>query len=63
VVYGAGAGEVTAFDVNGCAGEEIPFCDPLWTTPGTDAIVANGTVYVSTTNTSGKGEIVAYGLP
>jgi hypothetical protein len=27
------------------------------------AIVANGTVYVSTTNTSGKGEVVAYGLP
>jgi hypothetical protein len=63
VVYGAGGGEVTAFDVNGCAGEEIPQCDPLWTTPGTDAIVANGTVYVSTTNVSGAGEIVAYGLP
>jgi hypothetical protein len=62
VVYGAGGGEVTAFDVNGCGGEGFAQCAPLWTAPGTDAIVANGTVYVSTTNASGKGEIVAYGL-
>jgi hypothetical protein len=63
VVYGAGGGKVTAFDVNGCGAEGFAQCGPLWSTPGTDAIVANGTVYVSTTNTSGKGEIVAYGLP
>ena len=63
MVYGAGEGKVTAFDVNGCGAEGFAQCGPLWSTPGTDAIVANGTVYVSTTNTSGKGEIVAYGLP
>lgn len=63
VVYGAGGGEVTAFDVNGCGGDGLAQCGPFWSTPGTDAIVANGTVYVSTTNASGKGAIVAYGLP
>lgn len=63
VVSGSGGGEVTAFDVNGCGSETVVQCPPLWSTPGTDAIIANGTVYVSTTNTSGAGEIVAYGLP
>ena len=63
VVSGSGGGEVTAFDVNGCGSETVVQCPPLWSTPGTDAIIANGTVYVSTTNASGAGEIVAYGLP
>jgi hypothetical protein len=31
--------------------------------PGTAAIVANGIVYVSTSNPSGGKEVVAYGLP
>lgn len=57
--------DVHAFDASGsagCSGSPVP-CAPLWSVPGTNAIPANGMVYVSTTNTSGDGEIVTYGLP
>jgi hypothetical protein len=63
VVYADDSVHVYAYDVSGSAGCSAGTCSPLWSAPGTDAIVANGTVYVSTTNTSGAGEIVAYGLP
>jgi hypothetical protein len=65
VVYAVGNEDVYAYDATGnagCSGSPTT-CTPLWSVPGTDAIVANGTVYVSTTNTPGAGEIVAYGLP
>jgi hypothetical protein len=65
VVFAVGATQVEAFDAagnTGCAGSPKT-CGPLWSVPGTGAIVGNGSVYVSTSNTSGQGEIVAYGLP
>lgn len=63
VVYANDLNDVYAYDASGSAGCSSGTCSPLWSAPGTDAIVANGTVYVSTTNASGAGEIVAYGLP
>jgi hypothetical protein len=63
VVYAEDSVHVYAYDVSGSAGCSAGTCSPLWSAPETDAIVANGTVYVSTTNVSGAGEIVAYGLP
>jgi hypothetical protein len=65
VVYAVGNEDVYAYDATGnagCSGSPTT-CTPLWSAPGTDAIVADGTVYVSTTTTPGAGEIVAYGLP
>ena len=66
VLYAQGEnGDIQAYDAGGsagCSGSPMT-CAPLWSTPGTNAIEANGTVYVSTTGASGKGEIVAYGLP
>lgn len=65
VLYGTNGADVQAYDAggsSGCSGSPVS-CTPLWSAPGTDAIVANGTLYVSTTNASGNGEIVAYGLP
>jgi hypothetical protein len=35
----------------------------LLTTPGTAAIIANGTVYVGSTDSSGNGEVRANGFP
>jgi hypothetical protein len=66
VLYAVGSDGVSAFDAAGsagCSGDAPKTCSPLWSAPGTGAIVANGTLYVSTTNASGGGEIVAYGLP
>ncbi len=63
VLYAEDSVDVNAYDETGSAGCSAGTCSPLWSAPGTDAIVANGMVYVSTTNTSGAGEIVAYGLP
>jgi hypothetical protein len=65
VLYATDETNVYAFDAGGsagCSGSPLT-CSPLWTVAGTNAIVANGTVYVSTTNTSGAGEIKAYRLP
>jgi hypothetical protein len=65
VLYGTDGGNVVAYDAGGNAGcSGIPkICGSLWSAPGTDAIIANGTLYVSATNSSGDGEVVAYGLP
>ncbi len=64
VLYAGGSDgdEVYAFDAGGSAGCSVSVCNPLWSAPGTDAIVADGTLYVSTTTSSGGGEIVGYGL-
>jgi hypothetical protein len=62
VVYASNLNDVYAYDADG-SGCSAGTCSPLWSAPGTDAIIANGTLYVSTTNTSGAGEIVGYGLP
>jgi hypothetical protein len=63
VLYAIGGSDVYAFDATGNAGCSSGSCSPLWSAPGTDAIIANGTLYVGTTNASGDGQIVAYGLP
>jgi hypothetical protein len=65
VLYAINGTDVQAYDAGGhtgCSGSPVA-CAPLWSAPGTGAIVANGTLFVSTTNASGDGEIVAYGLP
>jgi hypothetical protein len=64
VLYAGGSdgNEVYAFDAGGSAGCSASICSPLWSAPGTDAILANGSLYVSTTTSSGGGEIVGYGL-
>jgi hypothetical protein len=63
VVYASNLNDVDAYDAGGSRGCSAGTCSPLWSAPGTDAIIANGTLYASTTNTSGAGEIVGYGLP
>ena len=65
VVCAVGDDDVDAYDARGSAGcSGAPTtCSPLWSAPGTDAIIANGTLYVSTTNASGSAEIAGYGLP
>jgi hypothetical protein len=69
VLYAEAGNTVYAFDVSGQAGCARSVCSPLWSAtvgsssyPST-AIVANGTLYVSSQDTSGNGEVVAYGLP
>jgi hypothetical protein len=65
VLYATKGNDVVAYDAGGaagCSGSPLT-CSPLWSAPGTAVIIANGTLYVSTTNSSGDGEIVAYGLP
>jgi hypothetical protein len=65
VLYATDGTNLQAYDAGGhtgCSGSPV-VCAPLWSAPGTDAIVANGTLFVSSTNASGDGEIVAYGLP
>jgi hypothetical protein len=65
VLYASDGTDVYAFDAGGsagCSGSPVT-CASLWSAPGTNAIVANGTLYVSATDTSGDGETVAYGLP
>jgi hypothetical protein len=61
-LYASNGINVYAFDAGGSAGCSESVCSPLWSAPGSNAIGANGKVYVSTTNPSGAGEIVAYGL-
>jgi hypothetical protein len=65
VLYGSDGTDVYPFDASGSAGcsGSPPTCTSLWSAPGTSAIVANGTPYVGTTGSSGRGEIIAYGLP
>ena len=65
VLYGTDGAHVVAYDAGGNAGcsGSPKICSSLWSAPGTDAIIANGTLYVSATNSSGDGEVVAYGLP
>jgi hypothetical protein len=65
VLYGTDGTNVYAYDAGGSAGcSGTPkICGSLWSAPGTDAIIANGMLYASTTNSSGHGEVVAYGLP
>jgi hypothetical protein len=66
VFYAVDSNRVNAYDAggsSGCSGSSPPTCTPLWSVPGTNAIVANGIVYVSTTNPSGGQKVVAYGLP
>lgn len=63
-ISGSGT-EIQGYDASGhagCSGSPL-ICAPLWSAPGTDAIIANGTVYASSTNSSSDGEIIAYGLP
>jgi hypothetical protein len=65
VLYATEGTDIQAYDASGqtgCSGSPVT-CAPLWSAPGTDAIVANGTLFVSTTDGSGNGEIAAYGLP
>lgn len=50
---------VYAFDAGGSAGCSASVCSPLWSASGTDAIIADGTVYVGTSNSG----VIAYGLP
>ena len=63
VLYAAGGNTVYAFDAGGSSGCSSSACNPLWSTSGNNAIVANGIVCISTTTSSGHTEIVAYGLP
>jgi hypothetical protein len=65
VLYGTNGTDVHAYDAEGSTGcSGFPkICGSLWSAPGTGAIIANGTLYVSATNSSGDGEVVAYGLP
>lgn len=65
VLYAGGSdgSEVYAFDAGGEVGCSNGVCTPLWSAPGNSAIEANGTLYVGATDSSGNGEIVAYGLP
>ncbi len=65
VLYGTDGTDVYAYDAggsSGCSGSP-KVCTSLWSAPGTGAIVANGTLYVSTKGSSGNGEVVGYGLP
>jgi hypothetical protein len=62
VLYAVDSNNVKAYDAggsSGCSGTSPPTCAPLWSVPGTSAIVANGIVYVG----NGSGEVIAYGLP
>jgi hypothetical protein len=69
VLYATNPQNVFAFDATGNAGCSNSVCTPLWSTGrpngssalGT-AIVANGTLYVTTQDSSGDGEVLAYGL-
>jgi len=64
VLYATDGTDVYAYDAGGsggCSGSPL-VCAPLWSAPGANAIVANGTLYVSSAGTSGNGQIVAYGL-
>ncbi len=72
VLYAIGDGlNVYAFDATGTHGCAMSVCRPLWSTgrPNgsvviTNAIVANGMVYVTTQDSSsGIGEVLVYGLP
>jgi hypothetical protein len=66
VFYAVDFNKVNAYDAggsSGCSTSSPPTCTPLWSVPGTAAIVANGIVYVGTSNPSGGQEVVAYGLP
>ncbi len=64
-LYASNGTNVYAFDAGGSAGcsGSPKICSPLWSAPGTDAIIANGTLYVGATDPSGNGEVVGYGLP
>jgi hypothetical protein len=65
VLYASDSTKVSAYDAggtSGCSGSP-PICTALWSVPGSVAIVANGLVYVSTTDPAGGEEIIAYGLP
>lgn len=59
VLFAGNGTTVYAFDAGGSAGCTGSICSPLWSTSGTDAIIANGTLYVGTANSGA----VAYGLP
>jgi hypothetical protein len=69
VLYASDSSNVYAFDANGSTGCTNSACSPLWSTNRPNgsvvvqnAIVANGMLYVATQETSGIGEILAYGL-
>ena len=65
VLYATNGTSIYAYDAggsNGCSGTPIT-CNPLWSAPGTGAIIANGTLYVSSKGSSGNGEVVGYALP
>ena len=64
VLYASSGTNIDAYDAggaSGCSGSPI-ICSPLWSAPGATTIVATGTVYVGTADSSGNREIVAYGL-
>jgi hypothetical protein len=62
VLFASDGTNVYAFDAGGSDGCSASVCSPLWSTAGTDAIVANGIVYVSGSEPSGDGAVLAYGL-
>jgi hypothetical protein len=71
VLFASDSTNVYAFDAGGSAGCAGSVCSPLWSTnrpAGSimiqNAVVANGTLYVSTQHASSTvGEVLAYGLP
>jgi hypothetical protein len=70
VIYVGDSPNLYAFDASGSAGCAASVCSPLWSTnrPNgsvnfSNVIVANGMVYASTNDSSGNGEVFAYGLP